>query len=384
VNDRRSGADLGPSAEAVLAAFPLAERDWERDARAVEARLSANVRGSTADALLAAPLPSEPGEPSAVSGTATLPANAGARPQSLAELARRSMEKKQSSERERARERMQLAAQERANRAEPPALGESPTVPVAPARPPSAASAGVAPRLVSRLALGISALALAAAALLWLRSREPTPLASNTPAATRGAPAAGAGSPAPAATSGPQTLGKGSDVPALASEVPAKTAEIAAPALAASPAAEPAAVAKSPAGTHVNAAQIAVADEPAKAAAVATRSPVKRVETELPPDPGLRPADSTGGELPTKPSTGAVQAALGSVMSGARRCVAGDPLPSSAVVVFGSDGRVRQVSVTGPAQGKPSGACIEAQLSHARVQPFAAPNFSVSATVRPD
>lgn len=382
MNDRRSAADLGPSAEAVLAAFPLAEREWERDARAVEARLSTTVRGSTADALLAAPLLSEPGEPSAVTAAAAPSANAGARPQSLAELARRSMEKKQSSERELARARLQLAAQERPNRAELAAQGEAPTSPGAPARPTSTASAGVAPRLVSRLALGISALALAAAALLWLRSREPTPLASNTPAATRVAPAAGPGSPEKA-TPGPQTLGKGSEVPALANEVPAKTAEIAAPSPAASLAAGPAA-AKSPAGTRVNAAQVAVADEPAKAAAVAVRSPVKRVETGLPPDPSLRPADSTGGEMPTKPSTGAVQAALGSVMSGARHCVAGDPLPSSAVVVFGSDGRVRQVSVTGPAEGKPSGACIEAQLRHARVQPFAAPNFSVSATVRPD
>jgi len=40
--------------------------------------------------------------------------------------------------------------------------------------------------------------------------------------------------------------------------------------------------------------------------------------------------------------------------------------------------------VSGAAAGKPSGSCIEAQLGRARVQPFAASSFSVSATVRPD
>ena len=108
------------------------------------------------------------------------------------------------------------------------------------------------------------------------------------------------------------------------------------------------------------------------------------VAQSLPPDPALRPADSRGGDLPAKPSTGAVQAALGSVMNGARHCVAGDDRPSSAVVVFGSDGRVQHVTVSGAAAGKSSASCIEAQLSRARVQPFAAANFSVSATVRPE
>jgi hypothetical protein len=53
-------------------------------------------------------------------------------------------------------------------------------------------------------------------------------------------------------------------------------------------------------------------------------------------------------------------------------------------VVFASDGHVQSVSVHGPAAGKPSGACIEGQLSRARVQPFAAASFSINATVRPD
>jgi hypothetical protein len=124
-------------------------------------------------------------------------------------------------------------------------------------------------------------------------------------------------------------------------------------------------------------------DDPPSAAPTAAVAE-KPIEKALPPDPALRPADSTGGAIPVKPSTGAVQAALGAVMSGARHCVAGDDAASSAVVVFASDGRVESVTVHGPAAGKPSGTCIEGQLSRARVQPFAASSFSINATVRPD
>lgn len=122
-------------------------------------------------------------------------------------------------------------------------------------------------------------------------------------------------------------------------------------------------------------------NQPSTAAAAPADKPVEKA---LPPDPALRPAESTGGAIPVKPSTGAVQAALGSVMSGARHCVAGDDGPSSAVVVFASDGHVQSVTVQGLAAGKPSAACIEAQLSRARVQPFASASFSINATVRPD
>jgi hypothetical protein len=130
--------------------------------------------------------------------------------------------------------------------------------------------------------------------------------------------------------------------------------------------------------------KIVLEDEPESAPTAATTPVEKPEEKALPPDPALRPADSTGGAVPAKPSTGAVQAALGAVMSGARHCVAGDNAPSSAVVVFASDGHVQSVSVSGPASGQSSGACIQAQLERARVQPFAAASFSVSATVRPD
>jgi hypothetical protein len=125
-------------------------------------------------------------------------------------------------------------------------------------------------------------------------------------------------------------------------------------------------------------------DDQPNAAQARAAAPAEQPGKALPPDAALRPADSTGGAMPVKPSTGAVQAALGAVMSDARHCVAGDESASSAVVVFGSDGRVKSVTVAGPAAGKPSATCIERQLSRARVQPFAATSFSINTAVRPD
>jgi len=383
VNDRRSSSDLGASAEATLAAFPFAERDWERDARAIEARLTDSLRGSTDASLMAAPFPSQADEPSTSSATTTPLTNSGVRTQSLAELARRSVEKKQATERQMARESLALAAQQRSK------LPQSDAAAV-PANP-VAATAGMAnrvaaPELISnrsaqidpraavakpfpKIAVALPALALAAAALLWFRQPQPEPLVSNEPA--RATPNVGAPT-APAAT-------------AIARNQPSPTEE---PPRGIDPSTLPDQGAR------------AADSETSKGAAVASAAPARvgtgkpslksdRSATEptdpgLPSDPALRPADSRSGGLPAKPTTGAVQAALGSVMSGARHCVAGDDAPSRAVVVFGSDGRVQQVTVSGAAAGKSSASCIEAQLSRARVQPFGVSSFSVNATVRPE
>jgi len=382
VNDRRSSSDLGSSAEATLAAFPFPERDWERDARAIEARLGSGLRGSTDAALLAAPLPSEADEPSALSATATPLTNSGVRTQSLAELARRSVEKKQATERQMARESLALAALAAQQRPKSPPSEALPTP--ANVNGVAAASGGVANQVAAnstvrnnaaaapakpfpKVALALPALALAAAALLWFRhpTPDPAPLVSNEPttatAVAPSAPTANAvahNEPTPT-----ENAPHGIDPNTLPDQdTPASNAEASkAPAVAT-------AVAK--AGTSKP------QTKPNQAAA--------NPGSDLPPDPALRPADSRGGELPAKPTTGAVQAALGSVMSGARHCVAGDEAPSRAVVVFGSDGRVQQVTVSGAAAGKSSASCIEAQLSRARVQPFAASSFSVNATVRPE
>jgi hypothetical protein len=98
---------------------------------------------------------------------------------------------------------------------------------------------------------------------------------------------------------------------------------------------------------------------------------------------GLRPAaGSPSGGLPDRPSTGAVQAAVGSVMGAARACVAGGAA-TPAQVTFGSDGTVQSVTVSGPNAGTAAASCIDAALRRARVAPFASPNFSLMVWVRP-
>ena len=369
MNDRRSSSDLGSNAEATLNAFPFPERDWESDARAIEARLHDSVGGAADAVLLEAPLPNEPGEPTSLSATATPLTNSGVRTQSLAEIARRSVEKKQANERQMARESLALAAQQRHHRAapsEPPRAAAS-VSPVAPLEPPRVSGLVVKSDPWPKVALALPALGLAAAALFWFKQPEPAPLAITpvTPAAPSiAAPAVNAPKPVadPPATAA-QDLPRGVDPNSLPGE--------ATPAVESPPAKVAATAGK--AGANKLAAKD---DRSAGAPAGADQS--------LPADPTLRPADSRGGELPAKPSTGAVQAALGSVLSGARHCVAGDDAPSRAVVVFGSDGRVQHVTVSGAAAGKSSASCIEAQLSRARVQPFAAANFSVNTTIRPE
>jgi hypothetical protein len=388
MSERRSSADLGPNLEAVLGGFPFPERDWEQDAAAVEAKLSASQLGSTDAALLAAPLPSEPGEPTAApSATATPLTHSGIRTQGLAEMARRSVENKQAAEREMARASLALAAQQRpALPPVPPSTANAPRpVAAVPMTSESAPQSASAPSPWPKLATAAGAIALAAGVLFWLRQpATPAPLISTVlPTATATSEAKPSNVDAPGATPSAvaQLTPSGIDPNSLPGESAAKPAETAREKPSAAAARTPTTGATS---SGPSAEKIVLEDEPEKAPAAAAAPIEKPVEKALPPDPALRPADSTGGAVPTKPSTGAVQAALGTVMSGARHCVAGEDAASSAVVVFSSDGHVQSVSVSGPAAGQPSGACIQAQLSRARVQPFAAASFSVSATVRPD
>jgi len=400
VSDRRSSADLGVNAETALASFPFPERDWEQNARAIEARVTASSREETDDALLGAPLPSEPGEPSTFSATATPLTSSGVRTQSLAEIARRSVQQKQAAEREMARASFALAAQARPSAEEAAALREAvssvravaapPAPPTAPAKAkaevPAVAATTRSESPWSKLGAAAGVLALAAMAMLWLRKPEPAP-----PAPLAAAPAPKAAE-APAATA--MLEAKPTQAPAAATAI--DPSSLSTEAVAAKPAGDNAhakaaggpalaaaekAAASAPAPGGPNPENIVLEDDKPSAPVAAVEKPA---EKPLPPDPELRPADSTGGAIPVKPSTGAVQAALGAVMSGARHCVAGDEAPSSAVVVFGSDGRVQNVTVSGPAAGKPSGTCIQSQLSRARVQPFASATFSINATVRPD
>jgi len=100
--------------------------------------------------------------------------------------------------------------------------------------------------------------------------------------------------------------------------------------------------------------------------------------------PGLKPAElNANSGVTDRPSTGAAQAAVGAVLGAARSCLAGQPQGSSATLVFGSNGEVTSVNVRGPAEGTAAAACIQSALKKARVQPFAAPSFSLGVTVRP-
>jgi hypothetical protein len=118
----------------------------------------------------------------------------------------------------------------------------------------------------------------------------------------------------------------------------------------------------------------------------ATKPPAAgATEPAAPPpaaEPPLVPAAEPGAR-PNHPSVGAAQAAVGSTLGSARLCVAGHLAPSQATVVFGSDGRVLSVRVSGAAEGTPAELCIQRAMTQARVQPFTDPNFSVRTTVRP-
>lgn len=99
-------------------------------------------------------------------------------------------------------------------------------------------------------------------------------------------------------------------------------------------------------------------------------------------EPVMVPAAELGGR-PARPSTGAALAAIGPALGAARICVVGHLTPSYATVTFGSDGRVRSVSVSGTAAGTPAEGCIQRAMMRSRVSPFSDPSFSVKTTVRP-
>jgi hypothetical protein len=91
---------------------------------------------------------------------------------------------------------------------------------------------------------------------------------------------------------------------------------------------------------------------------------------------------TAAGNLPQKPSQGAVTGAIGAVLPAARACLGPDDPVSRASIVFGSSGAVQSVSVSGGASGKPAEACIKDALMKAKVQAFADPTYSANITVR--
>jgi hypothetical protein len=405
---------LPPRAEALLSAFSIPERDFEAMEERVRAQIAQTTIGSTPAALLEAPLPAESGEQEGAAAASSPTTR-------LSDLARAVAHKKvdAAADAEIARETLSVANKLRSQTdvllermraaprsAEPPLRPRAvpvaddaaapatpvrlPPPPLAPAsqRPPAAAA--TASKSSRRFAwIGGAGLSLAAAAALIVLVRQPGDGQESVPVAAVQAPdeaKARQAAPAP-----PQAA------------TPAATATLETGA--APPLAEPAAAPKEPVSddSAIAAKAPTVSARPMSGGAAA---PVKRlargekvVLEETPSSgrkPGYEPAPAAAenelkpaagktadGLLPDKPSTGAVQAAIASVMTGARACVAGADAPIPATVMFGSNGAVKSVVVSGAAQGSPAGKCIQSALGRAKVAPFAQNTFSVGVSVRP-
>ena len=109
----------------------------------------------------------------------------------------------------------------------------------------------------------------------------------------------------------------------------------------------------------------------------------KEVGDDAPKTPAAATTVATAaGNVPQKPSQGAVTGALGAVLPGARACLGPDDPISRASIVFSSAGTAQSVNVSGGAAGKPAEACIKGALMKAKVQPFAEPTYTANVTVR--
>lgn len=219
-----------------------------------------------------------------------------------------------------------------------------------------------------------------AAEAVAMNDTKPAPKADTTPAPTQTAPIA----EAPAAPSEP-----GTDLNALPTAADSKSAKItpratggARPAAAAK--AEPAAAKPDAPKEEPKVAQkdIPQATGPVGALGDEMRKAVGANENQT---PAAGPAGGGGpaaGTVPQKPSQGAITGALGAVLPEARRCLGPDDPISRASVVFGSNGTVQSVSVSGGAVGKPAEACIKGALMKAKVAPFAEATYSAPVTIR--
>jgi hypothetical protein len=465
---------LPKRAEQLLAELAVPERDWEEQARAIEARITASELGSTEARWLEAPLPSDAvgSEASTIVGAAALsskeasssattaehpvlsptetpfpfdsmpamveeanwapeaalpaaevtpvmtqPASSSTEgepaastsaaaasltplprlgsSQSLSALARSVAQKSgRPQSRDIARESLSVAAaartkteavadRVRATRAAPP---PPPSNRSAPSSPPAAASHAKNAQLGPWIALG--GLGLAAAVALWVLARPNAPSTLSTSAESPVAIAAG---PAAAQVAPPEKMAKALPTPERTAPASAElpvTREAPPATASALPPLAPRVAAASVRAAPAPAAGATSADRPQPEAIVLEDTPSAKVVAAAKATPpsspsGLRPAaGSPAGGLPDRPATGAVQAALGSVMGPARACVAGG-VATPAQVTFAGDGTVQSVAISGANAGSASAACIEGALRRARVAPFANPSFSLTVWVRP-
>ncbi len=342
--------------------------------------------GSTAGDLLAAPLPASDDEgalddklesgPRARESDPGRTSTPGIGGKSLAEIAKSvATAKRDDPDDDVASASLSFASRSRPSASEIAATlsarRSSPSIPPPSAPPPSAEPAApvpIAPRRSNNGPLiggAIAVLALAAALVLMIgnrKSSEPPLMITNNNATAPAVTAATAQDKAKADDNvlSPDQLPNGA--------APKPAAELA-------PAAHGAAPARS----------VAKAPETAPTAA-----PAESITLQETPEPPAAPKDTeepgtpaAHENVPDKPAAGDISAAIASVLGSARACVAGQDAPSQAVIVFGSDGRVQSVSVSGPAAGTPSAGCISSALRAAHVHRFARPSFSVRTPVRP-
>lgn len=401
---------LPKAAEELLRELPGVEPDFEALAQKIEARIASTETMAAQPGLFEAPLPDQQNE-LAMTTSAAPPSVARATAGDLTALARQVAKRGQRSEaKDIARESLSAALAERANseaiaervkRADaarvsaepsPPKVNAVSAAPVVKAEPVVAPPPALAPAAApgpSRSVgpwFALGGLGLAAAVALFVfagRERAQTLPAAPPIAAAETTPSAAP--PPVAATPSAATARVAVREPETAATAPAV------PEAAPSPAPMPPPQKSEPV-VVAHAASPAAARSSSKVSAPTAGphpEPDKVVLEDAPPPPldtapKLRPAEGTAaGGLPSKPSTGAVQAALGSVMGSAKACLAGSQAPADVRVTFGSSGAVSAVNVGGAQAGTPAAQCVANALKHAHVAPFSDSSFSLGLQVRP-
>ncbi|HEX4474443.1 MAG TPA: hypothetical protein VH142_05150 [Polyangiaceae bacterium] len=423
----RSFPRLPDDAEALLYEWPAPDRSalaWEGFSSDTMGRIdrapSSAPSSTPAGALFDAPLPAEPGEGSLEPEPVEDAPN-------LAEAARAVLAASESmSPKELARQGLMAAARRRpageATKSPETAAGPRPEAPVRPRdepRPAPPSRTGAVPprsphearerrhlgdetslreatarsemppatpgRPIGAAALG-AAVALAASAALYFATRhdvapstvafptsEPVHAAAVTQpssASVSAAVAAPMASEAAPATAAPSSNAEA--VPAT-SAAPSRTTPVPTPALAART--DPPSKSKK---ASASASKVVLPET-----AEGTTDDSNAADPPAAKPPSAPPKAPSDEPTPNRPSVGLVQAAVGSVMMGARSCLAGQDSGSTATVTFGSDGRVHSVAISGPAAATPAEGCLKSALMAARVPPFSDPSYAFSLTVRP-
>lgn len=391
--DESSLPRLSDAAERLLQDWPDSERgalDWEQVSEHIVARVRSTEVGSTDGALLEPPLQRAADEPASDGEQKEKPAPISDEPPRLAEIARAAVAEDSEALSKMAKEGLTLAAQSRSASRSTPQPATARTVKheggvarksvsgfdgprVVSAQAPADARASSTPRSTrSTILISLaSALAAAAAVTIYFSVQRPPdgPAASSaaeeSTAEVRSGKAASAGRPGSAAA--PQASIEASKVVRLGDLQPAEeaTAEPS-EALAArsAPSAKPA---------------LTLLKRDTSAASGAASTPHAKAPAAEPP---MRPA-AQDTALSDKPSIGALQAALGTVIPAASACLAGQQEGVKTSVTFGSDGRVQSVAFSDGELGAGAKTCIRNALAGARVAPFAQPSFGVSITIRP-